>query len=88
MDYGKTAYEDRHKLRQHGFEILKKFDFKYSPIGFKFLNAETDLKGLGLKPLGERIAWCQMLPEAPEREGFLREGGRPVLRARHLSERL
>ena len=58
MDYGKIGYEDRHKLREHGFEILKKFGFKYAPIGFKFLNAEADLKGLGLEPLGERMAWC------------------------------
>ena len=49
MEYTKAPYEDRLKLRPHSFEILKKFEFKYAPVGFKFLNAESDLKGLGLE---------------------------------------
>jgi uncharacterized protein (DUF169 family) len=63
-------YEDRHKLRKHDFDILKKFEFKYAPIGFKFLNAESDLKGLGLERLDKRIAWCQMLLEAQNGKSF------------------
>ena len=70
MDYSAITYEDRHKLRWHGFEVLEKLDFKHAPIGFKFLNAEADLQGLGLEALGKRIAWCQMLPEAQKGRAF------------------
>ena len=70
MDYTKITYEDRLKLRSHSFEILKRFEFKYAPVGFKFLNAESDLKGLGLEPLGKKIAWCQMLPESQKGRAF------------------
>jgi hypothetical protein len=45
MEYTKIAYEDRLRLRSHSFEILKRFEFKYTPVGFKFLNAQSDLKG-------------------------------------------
>jgi uncharacterized protein (DUF169 family) len=63
-------YEDRHKLRKHDFDILKKFKFKYVPIGFKFLNAESDLEGLRLEQLDKRIAWCQMIMEAQKGRCF------------------
>lgn len=70
MEYAPITYQNRLKLRPHAFEILNKFEFKYAPVGFKFLNAESDLKGLGLEPLGKKIAWCQMLPEAQTGKAF------------------
>jgi len=70
MEYSGIVYEDRHKLRRHDFEILNKFQFRYSPVGFKFLNSAGDLPALGLEPLGKRIAWCQMLPEAQGGKAF------------------
>ncbi len=63
-------YEDRHKLRKHDFDALKKFNFQYTPIGFKFLNTEGDLNGLELERLDKRIAWCQMLLEAQKGKAF------------------
>ncbi|OFW57950.1 MAG: hypothetical protein A2133_07635 [Actinobacteria bacterium RBG_16_64_13] len=67
---GELNYETRHKLRQHDFEVLKDFDFKYAPVGFKFLNVEADLEGLGLEQLDAEIAWCQMLLEAQKGKTF------------------
>jgi uncharacterized protein (DUF169 family) len=64
------TYQERHKLRKHDFDILKKFQFKYPPLGFKFFNAESDLEGLGLEKLDKRIAWCQMLLEAQSGKSF------------------
>ncbi len=75
MDYTSIVYEDRLKLRQHDFETLKKFQFRYPPVGFKFLNDEGDLRGLGLEPLGKKIAWCQMLPEAQNGRAFYAVAG-------------
>lgn len=54
-------YEERHKLKKHDFDILKKCDFKYAPVGFKFFNDASDVERLGLGKLDKRIAWCQML---------------------------
>lgn len=61
-------YEDRHLLREHGLEILEKFEFKYPPVGFKFFNTEPDVPGL--EKLDTKIAWCQMLPEAHKGRAF------------------
>jgi uncharacterized protein (DUF169 family) len=67
---GELDYETRHKLTPRAFAILEKFGFKYSPVGFKFFNAEADLEGLGLEQLDSRIAWCQMLLEAQKGKAF------------------
>ena len=67
---GELAYEGRHKLRNHDLTILDRFDFKYSPVGFKFLSVEGDLEGLGLERLDKRIAWCEMLAEAQKGGSF------------------
>ena len=67
---GELHWETRHKLKPHDFAILDKFDFKYAPVGFKFLNVEADLEGLGLEPLEGKMAWCQMLLEAQEGKAF------------------
>ena len=66
-------YEDRHKLREHDFSILDKFEFKYAPIGFKYFNVESEPKALGLEKLDKRIAWCQMLLEAQSGKAFYAE---------------
>ena len=67
---GELHYETRHKLRAHDFGILDKFEFKYAPVGFKFINVEADLEGLGLEKLDSEIAWCQMLQEAQSGKAF------------------
>ncbi|MBU2515232.1 DUF169 domain-containing protein [bacterium] len=64
-------YEERYKLRDHDFKILEKFEFKYSPVGFKFFNTKPDLDGL--KKLDKKIAWCQMLIEAQRGKAFYAE---------------
>ena len=87
MDYTTIAYEDRLKLRSHHFEILKKFEFKYAPVGFKFLNADSDLKGLGLEPLGQEDRVVPDAARSTEGKGFLCGGGRPVLRTGYLPHR-
>ena len=66
-------YEDRHRLRQHDFSILEKFEFKYPPVGFKYFNVESDVETLGLEKLDKRIAWCQMLLEAQTGKAFYAE---------------
>jgi uncharacterized protein (DUF169 family) len=66
-------YEDRHRLRQHDFSILDKFEFKYAPVGFKYFNVESDVETLGLEKLDKRIAWCQMLLEAQTGKAFYAE---------------
>ncbi len=63
-------YEDRHKLKKHDFAVLDKFEFKYAPTGFKFLNVKQDLEGLDLKKLDKKMAWCQMLKKAQDGEAF------------------
>lgn len=63
-------YETRHKLRDHDLGILNKFEFKYAPVGFKFINVEADLEGLELEKLEGEIAWCQMLLEAQKGNAF------------------
>ena len=68
-----VEYEARHKLRKHDFSILKKFGFKYSPVGFKYFNHASDVEALGLGKLDKRIAWCQMLREAQEGNAFYAE---------------
>lgn len=68
-----TKYEDRHKVDKRDYTILEKFEFRYSPIGFKFFNDASDLKGLGLEKLDKRIAWCQMIREAQEGGAFYAE---------------
>ena len=67
---GVLNYDTRHKLRDHDFDILDKFEFKYAPVGFKFFNVEADLKGLELDQLDAEIAWCQMLLEAQKGKAF------------------
>lgn len=67
---GELDYATRHKLKPHDFATLDKFDFKYAPVGFKFLNIEADLEGLGLKQLEGKMAWCQMLREAQDGQAF------------------
>jgi uncharacterized protein (DUF169 family) len=67
---GDDFYDTRHKLRPHDLAALKKFDFKYAPVGFSFFNTEGDLDGLGLEQLDSRIAWCQMLLEAQKGKAF------------------
>jgi len=67
---GELDYEGRHKLRRHDFAILERFGFKRAPVGFKFLNAEGDLEGLGLERLDKKIAWCEMLAEAQKGRSF------------------
>jgi uncharacterized protein (DUF169 family) len=64
-------YEDRHKLREHDFAILDKFEFKYSPIGIKYFNTAPEIDGL--EKLDKTIAWCQMLPEAQNGKAFFAE---------------
>ena len=66
-------YEARHKLKKHEFSILKKFEFKYSPVGFKYFNHASDVEALGLNKLDKRIAWCQMLREAQDGKAFYAE---------------
>lgn len=66
-----TFFEDRHKLKEHNFSVLDKFEFKYPPIGFKFFNTEPDVEGLS--KLDKKIAWCQMLPEAQKGKAFYAE---------------
>ena len=68
-----VEYEARHKLRKHDFSILKKFGFKYSPVGFKYFNHASDVEALGLGKLDKRIAWCQMLREAQDGNAFYAE---------------
>jgi uncharacterized protein (DUF169 family) len=68
-----VEYEARHQLRKHDFSILKKFGFKYSPVGFKYFNHASDVEALGLGKLDKRIAWCQMLREAQDGEAFYAE---------------
>ena len=68
-----AEYEDRHKSSNRDYSILDKFDFKYPPVGFKFFNDASDLKGLGLVKLDTRIAWCQMLREAQKGIAFYAE---------------
>lgn len=46
-----VKYEERHKLKKHDFDILKKCDFKYAPVGFKFFNDASDVERLGLGSL-------------------------------------
>ncbi len=67
------TYEERHKLRKHDFNILEKFEFKYTPVGFKYFNDPSDLKGLELEKLDKKIAWCQMLREAQNGKAFYAE---------------
>ncbi len=68
-----AEYEDRHRSSKCDYTILDKFDFKYSPVGFKFFNDASDLKGLGLEKLDKRIAWCQMIREAQKGIAFYAE---------------
>jgi len=65
-----AEYEDRHKLSNRDYAILNRFDFKYSPVGFKFFNDASDPRGLGLEKLDKRIAWCQMIREAQKGIAF------------------
>jgi uncharacterized protein (DUF169 family) len=65
-----VEYEDRLKLKGHDFSILDKFEFKYTPVGFKFFNDASDHKGLELEKLDKKIAWCQMLREAQNGRAF------------------
>ena len=51
-----VEYEDRLKLKGHDFSILDKFEFKYTPVGFKFFNDASDHKGLELEKLDKKIA--------------------------------
>jgi uncharacterized protein (DUF169 family) len=75
---GELNYETRHKLKPHDFAILEKFEFKYAPVGFKFLNVKEDLEGLELEPLSgtgkyggdAKMAWCEMLLEAQQGRAF------------------
>jgi uncharacterized protein (DUF169 family) len=67
---GVLNYDTRHKMRDHDFAILDKFEFKYAPVGFKFINVEADLEGLELDKLDSEIAWCQMLLEAQNGKAF------------------
>ncbi|MEM2465313.1 MAG: DUF169 domain-containing protein [Candidatus Bathyarchaeia archaeon] len=43
--------------------ILKKFEFKYSPVGVKFLFRKPD----GIEQLNKTLPFCQMIREAQER---------------------
>ncbi|MBN1322006.1 MAG: DUF169 domain-containing protein [Thermoleophilia bacterium] len=63
-------YENRHKLKDHDFGVLDRFDFEYAPVGLKFFNVESDLEGLGLERLETKIAWCRMLLEAQKGKAF------------------
>jgi len=67
---GEIDYEARHRLREHDFGVLDKFQFKYRPVGLKFFNVEGEYEGLGLEPLEGQLAWCQMLKEAQEGKAF------------------
>jgi len=67
---GELDYDTRHKLRDHDFGALDRFEFEHAPVGFKFFNAEPDLEGLELEHLDRRIAWCQMLKEAQQGRAF------------------
>ena len=67
---GELNYETRLRLRPHDFAILDRFEFKNAPVGFKFLNVEADLEGLGLERLDKRLPWCGMLREAQEGRSF------------------
>jgi uncharacterized protein (DUF169 family) len=64
-------YEDRHLIREHGFDILEKFEFKYPPVGFKFFNMKPEIEGLN--KLDKKLAWCQMLAEAQNGHAFYAE---------------
>ncbi len=64
-------YDDRHKLRDHDFAVLDRFEFKYSPVGFKYFNVKPEIEGLN--KLDKELAWCQMLPEAQKGNAFYAE---------------
>ena len=51
---------------QLDFTILDKFSFKYAPVAVKFFPKKPE----GIKRLGNRIAWCQMLTEAQQGQAF------------------
>ena len=67
---GELNWETRHKPKPHDFGILAKFEFRYAPVGFTFLNVEGDLEGLDLEQLEGKLAWCQMLLEAQKGRAF------------------
>ncbi|MCX8033333.1 MAG: DUF169 domain-containing protein [Thermoleophilia bacterium] len=67
---GEFVYEDRHKLRPHDFAVLEKFNFAFSPVGFKFINVPEDLEPLGLEQYQGKASWCTMLREAQRGRAF------------------
>lgn len=63
-------YEERHALKKRDFEVLDKFEFKYAPTGFKYINVKKDVEDLKLIRLDKVIPWCEMLRRAQDGDAF------------------